>query len=305
MSDRPTSRGVIAPMLTPFGEDGAPDPARFVAHGRWLLEDGCHALAVFGTTGEANSLSFDERRRLLEALVEGGVDPARLMVGTGYCSLTETVEATRHALALGCADVLMLPPFYYKAVSDDGLFAYMAEVIERVGDARLGIYLYHIPPVAQVGFSVDLVARLAAAFPETVVGLKDSSGDWSNTKAVIDAVPGLNVFAGSEVFLLQTLRTGGAGSITATGNVNARAIRHLYDSWQTPEADALQDHITSLRQTVQTRPMIPILKAIVAHYRGDPGWARLRPPFLPLEAADAAEGIAELEEAYGFTLEAA
>ncbi|MGI9384598.1 MAG: dihydrodipicolinate synthase family protein [Methyloligellaceae bacterium] len=305
MSQKPTSRGVIAPMLTPFTDDGAPDADRFVAHGKWLLDDGCHALAVFGTTGEANSLSFEERRRLLEALVEGGIEPARLMVGTGTCALSETVEATKHALGLGCESVLMLPPFYYKAVDDEGLYAYMAEVIERVGDAGLDIYLYHIPPVAQVGFSVDLVKRLATAFPENVVGLKDSTGNWDSIKAMIEAAPGLNVFAGTEAFLLETLRAGGAGTITATGNVNAHAIRHLYDNWQKPDAEALQDHITSLRQTLQQRPMIPILKAIVAHYRGDPGWARLRPPFLALDAVDAAAGIAELEQAYGFKLEAA
>ena len=305
MSEKPTSRGVIAPMLTPFGDDGAPDADRFVAHGKWLLDDGCHALAVFGTTGEANSLSFEERKRLLEALVEGGIEPARLMVGNGTCALTETVEATRHALDLGCESVLMLPPFYYKAVDDEGLYAYTSEVIERVGDDRLDVYLYHIPPVAQVGFSVELVKRLAAAFPDVVVGLKDSTGDWNSVKAMIDAAPGLNVFAGNEVFLLETLKAGGAGTITATGNVNAHAIRHLYDHWQEADAEALQDHITSLRQTIQQRPMIPILKAIVAHYRGDPGWARMRPPFLALEAGDAAVGIAELEQAYGFKLEAA
>jgi 4-hydroxy-tetrahydrodipicolinate synthase len=297
--------GVIAPVLTPFGDDGNPDAARFLAHAKWLLADGCTKLAPFGTTGEANSLGLEERMRLLEALVDGGIDPAILMPGTGLCALSDTVTLTRHAVELGCGGAMVLPPFYYKAVNDDGLFAYYADLIERVGDDRLRIYLYHIPPVAVVGISVELVGRLIEAFPDTVVGLKDSSGDWDNTKALLDAYPGFTVFPGSEIFLLDGMRNGAAGCITATGNVNARMIRNLYDNWQSDQADALQDEITSLRMTIQARPMIPMLKAIVAHYRSDPGWARVRPPFLPLDAAEAEAGIAELTEQYGFELKAA
>jgi 4-hydroxy-tetrahydrodipicolinate synthase len=297
--------GVIAPVLTPFGDDGNPDAARFLAHAKWLLADGCTKLAPFGTTGEANSLGLEERMRLLEALVDGGIDPAILMPGTGLCALSDTVTLTRHAVELGCGGAMVLPPFYYKAVNDDGLFAYYADLIERVGDDRLRIYLYHIPPVAVVGISVELVGRLIEAFPDTVVGLKDSSGDWDNTKALLDAYPGFTVFPGSEIFLLDGMRNGAAGCITATGNVNARMIRNLYNNWQSDQADALQDEITSLRMTIQARPMIPMLKAIVAHYRSDPGWARVRPPCLPLDAAEAEAGIAELTEQYGFELKAA
>ncbi|RME98905.1 MAG: dihydrodipicolinate synthase family protein [Alphaproteobacteria bacterium] len=297
--------GVIAPVLTPFDEQGNPDASRFLDHARWLLADGCTGLAPFGTTGEANSLGIQERKDLLEALIDGGIDPALLMPGTGVCALSDTVELSRHAVEQGCGGVMVLPPFYYKAVNDDGLFAYFSEVIERVGDDRLRIYLYHIPPVAQVGFSLELVGRLIEAFPQTVVGLKDSSGDWSNTKALLDAYPGFTVFPGSEIFLLAGLRNGAAGCITATGNVNARMIRNLYDNWQSDQADALQAEITAVRETIQARPMIPMLKAIVAHYRNDPVWARLRPPFLPLAAQDAQAGIAELSEKFGFALKAA
>lgn len=297
--------GVISPILTPFGDDGNPDAARFVAHAKWLLADGCTGLAPFGTTGEANSLGLDERMGLLEALIEGGIDPKLLMPGTGLCALSDTVTVTKHAIEGGCGGVMTLPPFYYKAVSDDGLFAYFADLMERVGDSRLKVYLYHIPPVAQVGFSVELVGRLIKAYPDTVVGLKDSSGDWSNTKALLDAYPGFTVFPGSEVFLLDGMRNGAAGCITATGNVNARLIRNLYDNWQEDTADDLQAEITAMRQTIQARPMIPMLKAIVAHFTGDPGWARVRPPFLPLDQAEAQAGIQELTEQYGFELKAA
>ncbi len=183
--------GVIAPVLTPFGEDGSPDAQRFVDHAHWLMEEGCTGLAPFGTTSEANSLGLDERMELLEELVDDGIEPAKLMPGTGTCSLADAIMLTRHAMDLGCGGVLMLPPFYYKGPSEEGLFRFFAEVIEGVGDDRLKVYLYHIPPVAQVGFSLPLIGRLIKEFPNTVVGLKDSSGDWSNTAAILEAYPEL------------------------------------------------------------------------------------------------------------------
>ena len=221
--------GVIAPVLTPFGEDGSPDAERFVAHCEWLMQEGCTALAPFGTTSEGNSLGVDERMELLEELADSDIEAGTLMPGTGSCSLADAIVLTRHAVELGCGGVLMLPPFYYKAPNEDGLFRFFAEVIEGVGDDRLKIYLYHIPPVAQVGFSLPLIGRLIKAFPETVVGLKDSSGDWNNTAAILDAHPGFEVFPGSEIFLLQGLRKGAAGCISATCNVSAAAIRNVYD----------------------------------------------------------------------------
>jgi 4-hydroxy-tetrahydrodipicolinate synthase len=182
----------------------------------------------------------------------------------------------------------MLPPFYYKGVSDDGLFRSFAEVIERVGDARLRLYLYHIPPVAQVPISLGLIERLLEAYPGTVAGVKDSSGDWANTQSMLEAFAksGFDVFAGSEVFLLQNLRHGGVGCITATGNVNPGPIDHLYRHWQSPDADRLQAEISATRAVLQKRPMIPALKATVAHFAGDPTWATVRPPLVALTAAD-------------------
>ena len=280
--------GVLPPVLTPFDEDLEPDPAAFVAHCRWLLGEGADGLAVFGTTSEANSLSGAERMKLLDALVEDGIDAAVLMPGAGCCALPDTVRLTRHALDAGCGGVLMLPPFYYKGVSEDGIYASISEAIQRVGDSRLRVYLYHIPPMAGVGFSLDTVGRLIDAYPKTVVGLKDSSGDWSNTRASIEAFPDFATFSGSEVFLLDNLRAGGAGCITATGNVNLAAIREVYSRRRAPEADSLQAAITALREVVQARPMIPALKAVLAAHRGAPGWARVRPPLAALDPAAAA-----------------
>ena len=294
--------GVIAPVLTPYCEDGSPDAERFTEHARWLMATGCTALAPFGTTSEANSLGLDERMELLEELVDDGIDAATLMPGTGTCSLADTIMLTRHAMDLSCGGMLMLPPFYYKGPSEEGLYRYFSQVIEGVGDDNLKVYLYHIPPVAQVGFSLPLIGRLLKAFPETVVGLKDSSGDWSNTAAILAEYPQMEVFPGSEVFLLDGLKHGASGCISATCNVSATAIREVFDKWQTGDAQKLQDGITAIRKAIQAYPMIPALKAIISHYRGDAGWAEVRPPFLPLPAPDAMKLVGTLADTHGFTI---
>jgi 4-hydroxy-tetrahydrodipicolinate synthase len=235
-------RGVLAPVVTPFKADLAPDSQRFIAHCKWLLSQNC-GLAVFGTNSEANSLSTEERLNLLDELVAAGVDPSRMMPGTGCCSIMETVKLTKQAVGHGCAGALMLPPFYYKDVSEEGLYCYFSEVVQRVGDARLKIYLYHIPPVAVVGITTGLVERLLAAYPSAIAGMKDSSGDWNNTKTFLDAFAvrsahavedspwrarTFDVFVGSESYLLANMRNGGAGTISATANVNPAAIHELY-----------------------------------------------------------------------------
>jgi 4-hydroxy-tetrahydrodipicolinate synthase len=295
--------GVLSPVVTPFGKDLAPDAQRFVRHCKWLLAGGCSGLAVFGTNSEANSMSVQEKLQLLEALVAGGVPAAALMPGTGHCALSDSVTMTRRAVQMGCGGVLMLPPFYYKGVSDEGLYRNFAEVIERVGDDRLRLYLYHIPPVSQVPITLALIERLLKKYPGVVAGLKDSSGDWSNTKAMLHAFAksGFDVFAGSEVFLLENMRHGGKGCITATGNVNPGPIDQVYRNWQAANADALQAAITATRKIVQKVPMIPALKAIIAHFGNDPAWRTVRPPLVELER-DQEEGlIAELRSS-GFRM---
>jgi 4-hydroxy-tetrahydrodipicolinate synthase len=286
--------GVLAPVVTPFKPDLGPDADRFVQHCRWLLGHGCDGLAVFGTNSEANSLSVDERKGLLDRLVEGGVDAKRLMPGTGACALTDAVAVTGHAVARGCGGVLMLPPFYYKGVSEDGLYAFFAEVIQRVGSDKLKLYLYHIPPVAVVPIPIALIERLIKAYPRTVVGIKDSSGDWNNTKAVLEAFPGFGTFAGSEAFLLQTLRGGGVGCITATGNIDPARIRRVFETWTTAEADGLQDKVSQFRKVMQKYPMIPALKAVIGHFRKDKEWRRVRPPLVGMEDTMAKSLVADV-----------
>lgn len=290
MTGKSAYGGVLVPAITPVGQDLAPDREAFVDHAKWLLDQGATGLAIFGTTSEANSFSAGERQALLDHLVDSGVPADVLMPGTGACSITESVEVTRHALSRGVTRTLMLPPFYYKGVSDDGLFRFYSEVIQRVGDDRLNLYLYHIPPMSQTPISLDLVERLINAYPNTVVGLKDSSGDWSNTKALIERFPGFQVFPGSEVFMLDALRIGGVGCITATGNVNVKGISALYRAWQTDQADAMNETMVTIRKAIQAYPMVPALKFILSHYKDKKSLATVRPPLVPL-AQDKGEAL--------------
>jgi 4-hydroxy-tetrahydrodipicolinate synthase len=302
MTTSPRIKGVLSPVVTPFKADLTPDTERYIAQCRWLLTQNC-GLAVFGTNSEANSLSVNERIALLDALLAADLDPTRMMPGTGCCALTDTVRLTEHAVKAGCAGVLMLPPFYYKDVSEDGLFRSFSEVIQRVGDSRLRIYLYHIPPVAVVGITRGLVERLLKAYPGTIAGMKDSSGDWNNTKMMLDAFAksGFDVFAGSESFLLANMRNGGAGCISATANVNPGPIDKLYREWQNPDADAQQEALNAVRKAVGQYVMIPALKAVVAHYANDPVWRTVRPPLVEL-TADQARKVIDTLDKLGFKM---
>jgi 4-hydroxy-tetrahydrodipicolinate synthase len=312
-------RGVLAPVVTPFKADLSPDRNRFTRHCQWLLSQNCW-LAPFGTTSEANSMSAGERIALLDALVAAGIDPLRMMPGTGCCSIVETVALTTQAVKHGCAGVLMLPPFYYKDVNEEGLYRYFSEVVQRVGDARLRIYLYHIPPVAIVGITARLVERLLKAYPNAIAGMKDSSGDWNNTKTFLDAFAetarpdrtGFDVFVGSETFLLANMRNGGAGTISATANVNPAAIYELYVACvgeskfenRESELERLQACINVVRDLFSSRKfpsMIAAVKQAIAIYANDPEWARVRPPLLELTTEQAKLLAAELKR-IGFAM---
>jgi 4-hydroxy-tetrahydrodipicolinate synthase len=296
-------RGVLAPVVTPFRADLSPDGERFIAHCQWLLAQNC-GLAVFGTTSEANSLAVEERSTLLDVLVAAGVDASRVIVGTGCCSITETVKLTAQAANHGCAGVLMLPPFYYKGVSEEGLYRYFSEVVQRVGDPRLRIYLYHIPPVAMVGITEKVVERLLKSYPNAIAGIKDSSGDWNNTRIFLDAFArsGFDVFAGSESFLLANMRNGGAGTISATANVNPAAIHKLYAEWQNADADDQQAKLNVIRDAFGKKyPLISALKQAIAIYADDPAWTKVRPPLVELTSEQAKALAAELK-AISFTM---
>ena len=288
-------QGVFSPVITPFNRDFTVDHKKLTNQCEWLISQEV-GLAIFGTNSEANSLSVDEKIFLLDKVIDYGIDPGKLMPGTGCCSMTDTINLTKHAVKVGCAGVLMLPPFYYKAVDDDGLFKYFSNIIESVNDERLRIYLYHIPPIAMVGISLKLIEALLKKFPNTIAGIKDSSGDWNNTQQMLDEKwDDFGIFAGSESFLLKTMQQGGAGCISATANINPRNIYNVYKNWQKSNASYMQEEIDRVRSIVQKYPLIPALKSIVSHFHEDSEWNILRPPLKELHPNESKKLIAELE----------
>lgn len=275
-------------------------PPRFLAHCAWLLSHGV-GLAPFGTNSEANSLGTQERMALLDHLIDAGLDPRRMLPGTGCCALPETVALTRHAVARGCAGVLMLPPFFYKGITDDGLYSYYARVIDAVADDRLRLYLYHIPALSGVPITLPVIERLIRDFPNTVVGIKDSSGDWQNLSAMLDAFPGFGIFPASESLVSRASAKGAKGCISATVNINPAVIGQLCREWSGDNGPALQAQADAVRSVVQSFPMIPALKAVLASQRDDAAWAQLRPPLSALSEAQHAALHAQLA-ACGFAL---
>ena len=292
-----TLPAVLSPVLTPFKADGSPDAKALLKQCQWLEANGV-GQAVFGTNSEANSMSAPQKMSTLTALVEGGLNSAHMMPGTGATSIDATVSMTRHAVNHKCAGVLMLPPFYYKDVTDDGLFAYYSEVIQKVGDAALQIYIYNIPPVTKITLSLSLLERLVKEYPKTVVGMKDSSGDWAYTESVIKllAPAGFRVYAGSEVFLMRTLRAGGVGCISATANVNPKAIADVATNWHAADADQKQADLDQVRAIFSQYQMIAGMKTAVAHFSKNPEWLRVRPPLMQLNPDQQAKLLSELQK---------
>ena len=283
--------GIFAAALTPLGADKAPDHAAMVRHCRWLLDHGCDGLGVLGTTGEANSFTVGERIGILEALAAAGIPPDVLLPGTGCCALADTVALCRTAVDLGARGVLVLPPFYYKNVSDDGLFAAFSEIVEQVGDDRLHIYLYHFPQMSGIALGKALIERLLKTYPGSFAGIKDSSGDLAGMIRTVRAFPGFALFSGSDTFLLPVLRAGGAGCITAVGNIAAFIAAEVQAAFRRGDdaaAEQAQERLSRVRRTVADYPLTAALKEIIARHTGNDGWRRIRPPLsllTPVEAA--------------------
>ena len=296
-------RGVLSPLLTPFENDLAIATDLYVEHAHRLLEQGCAGLVPFGTTGEALSVGIDERIAAISSLVDAGVDPACMIPGAGVSNLTDTARLSRACFDLGCNAVLVLPPFYFKVVSDEGLYEYFARLVDIVGDdAR--IFLYHIPPVAVVGISPELAARLHAEFPQQIVGIKDSSGDWDNTRALL-GIEDLVVYPGSELTLLDAMDLGAPGCITASANVNATAIAEVVEAFSRGdrgEAEKLHSPVREFRLRLQEFAPIPAQKRLLARATGDERWANIRPPLLPMSAAKGRELAGMLARDLGFDI---
>jgi 4-hydroxy-tetrahydrodipicolinate synthase len=297
--------GVLAAALTPIVADGSPDHERYIAHCRWLLANGCDGIGVLGTTGEAPSFPVGERKALLEAVLDAGIDGSKLIVGTGAAALTDTVELTAHATAAGVAGCLVVPPFFFKDVSDEGVIAAYAEVIERVGEGALRLFLYHIPAMSGVGVWRSAIESLLSAYPDTVAGLKDSSGDVDNMTGLARDFSDLAIYSGTERYLLPILEAGGAGCITAGANVHSIDIGALYAAWQKGGANsATQDAhelVVARRALIDNVPMIAAMKLLIARHLGDDAWRRVRPPLMPLDAETEAAYLAH-SDAAGLTL---
>ncbi len=296
-------RGVLVPILTPFNDDMSVAADLYVAHAKWLLEQGCAGLVPFGTTGEALSVGIDERIAAVRALVDAGIDPALIVPGTGLSNVTDTARLSRACLGLGCSGVMTLPPFYYKDVSEEGLYRHFVQLIRAIGeDAR--IFLYHIPPIAIVGIPVTLAARLHAEFPRQIIGIKDSSGDWDNTRALL-GIDGLVVYPGSELPLVDALELGAPGCISATANLNGAAIARLIEAY----FDADKGRVTDLQQGVkrfrlllQDYAPIPAQKRLLALVTGEQRWANVRPPLVEMPEAKGRELLDTLRREFDFRI---
>ncbi len=292
-------RGVLVPLLTPFNSDMTVAADLYVAHAQRLLDQGCAGLVPFGTTGEALSVGVDERIAAVQALVDGGIDPALMIPGTGLSNVADTARLSRTCLDMGCAGVMTLPPFYYKGVSEQGLYRHFVELLAAIGDdAR--IFLYHIPPIAVVGIPTTLAARLHAEFPGQIVGIKDSSGEWDNTRALLE-IEGLIVYPGSELPLVEALELGAPGCISATANLNGAAIAKVIDTYFDENAKAALDlhrEVKRFRVLLQDYAPIPAQKRLLALMTGDKRWANVRPPLVEMPEGQGRELLETLRREF-------
>ncbi len=287
--------GVFAASVTPLKKDFSIDHDALVSHCNWLLANGNNGICFMGTTGEANSFSVEERMQALDYLIAKGFPAEKLLVGTGCCALPDTIRLTAHATSKNVGGVLMLPPFYYKGLNDDGLAKYFSLVIEEVAQPGLKIYLYHFPKMTGVPFSLSLVKRLVDQYPDTIVGMKDSSGDWNNMKAICEAIPGFKLYSGTEKYFLDVLRAGGAGVISATTNLTGKLAAMVYEKKDEKEADNLQSQLTAARQAFEGASFISSVKYVLSKSQTNREWLNIRPPNVGLSETARADLDAKLQ----------
>jgi 4-hydroxy-tetrahydrodipicolinate synthase len=283
-----TLSGVIAAVATPVEESGAPDVKRATDLARYLLDNGCDGLNVLGTTGEATSFSLDERKSVMSAYKKAGLPLDRLMVGTGAAAVSDAVALTRHAVELGFAGALVLPPFYYKGMSDDGLVAYIETLVKATAEKPIPIYLYHFPAMSGIPWHVALIKRLRQSFPSRIVGLKDSSGDMPYARSAAAIAKDFAVFPSTEAALIEARSGAFAGCISATANLNSDLCARAWTQGDTVALDAA----VAIRKLFDGKPLVSGVKALLGHIHGDPALARVKPPLAPFSAADRASVFA-------------
>jgi 4-hydroxy-tetrahydrodipicolinate synthase len=288
--------GVLAAAVTPLDSNLVPNEVLMTDHCKWLLKNGIDGLAILGTTGEANSFSLKERIHIIEGLIEAGIPADKMLPGTGSCSLTDSVILSSLCVKAGTRGVLMLPPFYYKNPSDDGLFSFFSEVIQRVGSAALKIYLYHFPQQSATPFSLSLIERMVKEYPNTIVGMKDSSGDLKNMVAAAKNFPEFCVLSGADDLVLPLLEQGGGGCITACANILPRLLKEMYEGFHSGEdITEVNGMITAVRMVMAKLPAPPGQKAILARHTGNDEWCNMRPPLMKLESDKLTQLYAELD----------
>src|SRR5947209_6436340 len=270
-------QGVIAAIATAVDERGEPDCARCVALARFLLGNGCDGLNVLGTTGEATSFSLEQRKRVMTAYRDADLPLDRLMVGTGAASVADAIALTRHAAELGFAGALLLPPFYYKGVPDEGLMAYIDAVLQATVATPIPLYLYHFPAQSGLPWHVGLIRRLLSAFGDRIVGLKDSSGDMAYARAVASIAADFKVFPSTEAILMEARSGEFAGCISATANLNADLCAQV---WRSGNGAALKTAV-AIRKLFDGKQLVPGVKTLLAHIHNDAEWARVAPPLYP------------------------
>ena len=285
--------GVIAAVATAVDETGAPDAARSVKLARFLLDTGCDGLNVLGTTGEATSFSLEQRKSVMTAYKQAGLPLDRLMVGTGAAATSDAVALTRHAAELGFAGALILPPFYYKGVPDDGLAAYIGTIVKATAEKPIPIYLYHFPSQSGLPWHVKLIARLLDAHKGRIAGLKDSSGDMGYAREAAGIAKDFDVFPSTEACLIEARSGIFAGCISATANLNADLCQR---AWATGDQAAYESAVT-IRKLFDGKALVPGIKATLAHIHNDAAWARVAPPLAPFQPADRASATAGYDAA--------
>ncbi len=292
------NRGIIAAVLTPVDHVGMINVERFCRHARWLLRHGCHGLGVFGSTSETQSFSVQERQAALEAYVGAGLPADRMIVGVGCCARTDTMTLARHALDLGITKLIALPPFFYKGVSDEGIYRAFGEIVDGIANEMLELYLYHFPQMSGVPIPHGVIERLLGMYSSTLRGVKDSSGNWEHTRTLIESFPDLAIYAGADNLLLDVLKTGGAGTFSAAANINAPASRAVFDAFAAgslEDAEASMKLVREVRQIIAAYPLIPSLKYVVADGQKDDVWRIVRPPLVELESGSGEQLMRELE----------
>jgi 4-hydroxy-tetrahydrodipicolinate synthase len=294
------AKGIYAAVVTPVEPGGAISVERYCRHARWLLRQGCTGLGVFGTTSETQAFSVAERQAGLEAYVAAGLPVERMILGIGCCARSDTLALARHALGLGVTNLLMLPPFFYKNNSDEGLYRAFAEVIDALAEPRLALLLYHFPQMSGVPVTHPVIERLLKRYPDTLEGIKDSSGDWEHTASLISNFPELTIYSGADGHLVRNLEAGGAGTFSAAANLAAGPSARVFKAFNDGDrsaAEAGMKLVSDVRNLLTSYPLVPGIKHVIAEGQHDEVWRIVRPPMVELDDAKGEALVAALDEA--------